>query len=161
MVDSCLDWVCRCDLCIVVQNEESFKMCVYFCGCLIVFKWLWCAIDRMLNPDTNSMSEVRRCRALGWFQPNFEACCCMDWFITLIVHSWLSPDVTPSSWLGSKHQLTLFDFCHFFFSSCTTVAFGTVHNFFTCRLSMRGNCHALPWLNEFSGVVPSLFSPSR
>ena len=33
----------------------------------------------------------------------------------------------------------------------------TVHNIFTCRVSMHGRCHVWPRLIEFSGVVLTCF----
>ena len=34
-------------------------------------------------------------------------------------------------------------------------------SFFTCRVSMYGNCDVRPWMSEFSGVVLSRFTLSR
>ena len=36
-----------------------------------------------------------------------------------------------------------------------------IHNCFICCISIHGRCHALPRLNEFSGVVQSCFTLSR
>ena len=55
----------------------------------------------------------------------------------LFMKVFFSPDIIPSGWLGSKHQLT------------------------NCRIPMHGRCHGLPCLNEFSSVVLSYFTLSR